>query len=318
MTKTNEAIYVGIDVSKAHVDIGLGGLDSVRRFSNDAAGLRAASDWLSACPVALVVMEATGCLHELAARVLRVGGFPVAVVNPGRVRNFARAKGRFAKTDRIDALMLAEYAATMQPVAGEERDDATQALGLLVLRRRQLVETLAAEQNRQGSLPVIIQDDGVDKSFETVMMALVRAITAIERQIDDLIMASEAFKTRDRLMRTVPGIGPVNSQTLIAELPELGTLTRRQVASLVGLAPFSRDSGAFRGYRSIHGGRRQIRTVLYMATITAIRCNPNIKAFYDRLKDEGKKPKVAITACMRKLIVTLNAIVRDQKEWNLS
>lgn len=317
MTKTNEAIYVGIDVSKAHVDIGLGGLDSVRRFSNDAAGLRAASDWLSACPVALVVMEATGCLHELAARVLRVGGFPVAVVNPGRVRNFARAKGRFAKTDRIDALMLAEYAATMQPVAGEERDDATQALGLLVLRRRQLVETLAAEQNRQGSLPVIIQDDGVDKSFETVMMALVRAITAIERQIDDLIMASEAFKTH-RLMRTVPGIGPVNSQTLIAELPELGTLTRRQVASLVGLAPFSRDSGAFRGYRSIHGGRRQIRTVLYMATITAIRCNPNIKAFYDRLKDKGKKPKVAITACMRKLIVTLNAIVRDQKEWNLS
>lgn len=318
MTKTNEAIYVGIDVSKAHVDIGLGGLDSVRRFGNDAAGLRAASDWLSACPVALVVMEATGCLHELAARVLRVGGFPVAVVNPGRVRNFARAKGRFAKTDRIDALMLAEYAATMQPAAGEERDDATQALGLLVLRRRQLVETLAAEQNRQGSLPVTIQDDGVDKSFETVMMALVRAITAIERQIDDLIMASEAFKTRDRLMRTVPGIGPVNSQTLIAELPELGTLTRRQVASLVGLAPFSRDSGAFRGYRSIHGGRRQIRTVLYMATITAIRCNPNIKAFYDRLKDEGKKPKVAITACMRKLIVTLNAIVRDQKEWNLS
>lgn len=318
MTKSNEAIHVGVDVSKVHVDIGLGELESVRRFSNDAAGLRAASDWLSAHPVALVVMEATGCLHELAAHLLRAGGFPVAVVNPGRVRNFARAKGRLAKTDRIDALVLAEYAAAMQPAAGEDRDEATRTLGLLVLRRRQLVEMLAAEQNRLKSLPVVTRDDGVDESFETVTAALVRAIDAIERQIDDRIMANEAFKTHDRLVRSVPGVGPVTSQTLIAELPELGTLTRRQVANLVGLAPIARDSGAFRGYRSIHGGRRQIRTTLYMATITAIRCNPKIKAFHDRLRDEGKKPKVAITACMRKLIVTLNAIVRDQREWNAS
>ena len=318
MTNMKEAVFVGIDVSKTHVDIGLGGQNLVRRFDNDTAGLRAASDWLSDHPVALVVMEATGRPHELAGRLPRTDGLAVAVVNPGRVRHFARAQGRFAKTDRADALVLAEYAAAMKPEAGAERDADTQVLGLLVPRRRQLVEMLASEQNRFKSLPVIVRDDGVNKSFEAVMASLVRAITAIERQIDDLIMESDTFKARDRLVRSVPGIGPVTSQTLIAELPELGRLTRRQVASLVGLSPFSRDSGAFRGYRSIHGGRRQIRTVLYMATVAAIRFNPKIKAFYERLKGKGKKPKVAIVACMRKMIVTLNAIVRDQKEWNVA
>lgn len=316
MTKESQAVYVGIDVSKGHLDVGLRPEGLVRRVGNDRAGVLSALDWLSGHDVALVVLEATGRLHELAARMLRAAGLPVAVVNPGRVRHYARAKGQWAKTDRIDALLLAEYADAMKPPAGQDREAKTEELASLVLRRRQLVGALSAEHLRLESLPERARTAAVLASFEAVLLTLTAQITAIEREIDDLITATPVLREWDRLLRSVPGVGTVTSQTLLAEVPELGSLTRRQIASLIGLAPFSRDSGAFRGQRSIFGGRGKVRSVLYMATLAAIRCNPNIRAFHKRLVENGKRPKVAIAAAMRKLIVTLNAIIRDQKSWN--
>lgn len=314
MMMQERGVVVGIDVAKRHVDIGVHGTGLVRRFANDGTGLGSALDWLSEFEVALVVMEATGRLHALAQRMAVAAGLPVAVVNPGWVRNFARAKGRLAKTDKIDALGIAEYGAVMKPAPRQERDATHEAVAELVLRRRQLVTTKAMEENRFQSL--VTGPEGVLRdSFETVIVALVGAIGAIERQIDALIVGDECLRARDGLLRSMPGVGPVTSQTLIAELPELGALTRRQIAALTGLAPINRDSGAVRGRRHIQGGRNQVRTVLYMATLAAIRFNPGIRAFHQRLRQQGKLPKVAITAAMRKLIVTLNAMVRDQKSW---
>ena len=311
----DKSVFVGIDVSKGHVDIGIHERAEVRRFSNDGKGLRAALTWLSEFQVALVVIEATGRLHETPTRLLRAAELPVAVVNPARPRHFARAKGRLAKTDRIDALVLAEYAAVLRPPPGQARDTATEALTALVQRRRQLVGLSAMEQNRRQDIAGLEIEDSLRESFMAVMLALVGQISEIERQIDRLIGEHEAFRELDILLRSVPGIGPVTSQTLLAQLPELGSLTRRQVASLVGLAPFNRDTGAFRGRRAIQGGRGDIRATLYMATLAAIRCNPTIQAFYQRLVQGGKLKKVAITACMRKLMTALNAIARDQKPW---
>lgn len=315
MTMQIETVFVGIDVSKSHVDIAIHKRAEVRRFDNHGAGLRTALGWLAEFEVALVVVEATGRLHEASARLLRAAGIAVAVVNPARVRHFARAKGRLAKTDALDALVLAEYAAVMRPVPGQARDAATEQLAALVQRRRQLVDLQVVEKNRRQDTTGSELETSLASSFEAIMIALVRQISCVESAIDTLIAESRTFNELDTLLQSVPGIGPVTSQTLIAELPELGKLTRRQVASLVGLAPFSRDSGAFRGRRAIHGGRGRIRATLYMATLAAIRCNPEIQAFHQRLIKQGKLQKVAITAAMRKLTVTLNAIARDQKPW---
>jgi transposase len=315
MTTRNETVFVGMDVSKAHVDIAIHERAEVRRFDNHGAGLRTALEWLAEHEVALVVVEATGRLHETPTRLMRAAGLAVAVLNPGRVRHFARAKGRLAKTDTLDALVLAEYAAVIRPAPGQARDAATGQLAALVQRRRQLVGLQTMEKNRRQDIIASQCEASLADSFEAVMIALVRQISRVEAAIDALIAEDRAFHDRDSLLQSVPCVGAVTSQTLIAELPELGTLTRRQIASLVGLAPFNRDSGAFRGRRAIYGGRARIRATLYMATLTAIRCNPKFKAFHQRLVDQGKLQKVAITATMRKLIVTLNAIVRDQKPW---
>lgn len=314
MTKTT-ATVIGIDVSKAWLDVGVHEEGLVRRFDNDAAGLGALEDWLAGMAVSLVVMEATGRLHRLCEARLLALGLAVAVVNPAHVRHFARAKGRLAKTDRADALMIAAYGAAMRPAPRLARPPELLALADLVARRRQLVDTLAAEKNRLNSLDDAALSRPLRDSFEAVMLALVGAITAMERSIDDAIHATAALSRKDQALRSVPGVGPVLSQTLIAEMPELGSLTRRQAAALAGLAPVARDSGRLRGRRFIQGGRANLRPVLYMATIAAIRCNPRIAAFYNRLLDAGKNKKAAITACMRKLIVTLNAILRDNNQW---
>ena len=315
LVKKNAAeVFVGIDVSKSHLDVGLYPGHEVRRFSNDVAGIDEMLEWLADLAVTLVVMEATGRLHVLVWRMTAAAGLPAAVVNPGRIRHFARAKGTIAKTDKIDALVIAAYGAMIKPAAKKIPDDATERLSELVLRRRQLINIRVAEENRLGSL-TIQPDEVVRESYNAVLVAIGNALIAIGREIDNLITADEDMKQRDDILRSMPGIGPVVAQTLLAELPELGQLTRRQIAALTGLAPVARDSGAFRGRRHIFGGRNQIRTALYMATLSAIQWNPQISAFHNRLRQQGKLPKVAITAAMRKIIVTLNAMVRDNKSW---
>ena len=318
MNTKDTMVSIGVDVSKRHLDVAVYPDAAVRRFGNDGAGLVACLDWLSAWPVDLVVMEATGRLHELAAGMLTAEGFAVAVVNPARVRYFARAKGRLAKTDRIDALVLAEYGAVMRPVPRTPVDEITRTLRQLVVRRRQLVELRAVETNRLNSRIEDTLDGLIGESFEATLLVLSAQITTVERRIDDHIQACQGLRKADGVMRTMPGVGPVLSQTILAEMPEIGQLTRKQIASLAGVAPINRDSGAFRGRRAIHGGRAYVRTVLYMATVAAIRCNPVVKHTYTALKQAGKPTKVAITACMRKIIVMLNAMVRDQKEWKMN
>jgi transposase len=304
-------VYVGIDVSKSHLDVGLYPGDGVRRFRNDGAGVGEMPDWLSAFPVALVVMEATGRLHELAWRMADAEGLSAAVA---RVRHFARARGTLAKTDKIDALVIAVYGAMIKPVPKQRPDAATERLSELVARRRQLVNTKVAEENRFKSL-TMEPDPTIRESYNILRITIVTAITAIGRAIDDLITADETMKHRDELLQLMPGIRATVSQTLLAELPELGQLTRRQIAALTGLAPVATDSGAFRGRRHIIGRRNQIRNALYMATLSAKQWNPQIKTLHNHLKQQGKLPKVVIIAAMRKIIVTLNAMIRDDKRW---
>lgn len=313
MTNAVEKV-IGIDVSKLWVDVAVHGRDEVRRFANDVTGLGACREWLGGSKGSLVVMEATGRLHRLAEEVLGQAGHGVAVVNPARIRHFARAKGRLAKTDRTDAFVIAEYGVVMQPPPRLGLAAEIRALADLVARRRQLVDTLTAEKNRFQSMGLT---PALKETFETIMRALVGCISDIERSINDLITSDQELKEKDRRLRSVPGIGPVCAQTLLSQMPELGRLTRKQIASLAGLAPVARDSGQFKGRRYIQGGRDNVRPVLYMATLAAIRCNPLIKAFYQRLRDQGKLPKVALTACMRKFIVILNALIRDNKSWEI-
>lgn len=318
MTRT-----VGVDVSKEWLDVAVHGAREGRRFANDLGGLEACARWLDGGPSAegrapaadtgtLVVMEATGRLHRLAEAVLMQAGCAVAVVNPARVRHFARAKGLLAKTDRADARVIAEYGAVMRPAPRLEVAPERRELADLVARRRQLVATLAAEKTRFQSLP---GRPALKASFEALGRALAATLAGIERAIDDLIARHAVLDETDKRLRAVPGVGPVLAQTLLSNLPELGSLTRKQIAALTGVAPMARDSGQFRGRRFIQGGRHAVRPVLYMATLAAIRCNPPIAAFHRHLKQQGKPPKLAVTACMRKLIVILNAIVRDSAEW---
>ena len=312
------SVTVGIDVAKAHVDVCVLGVASgVQRFANDADGhsaLAAASLPLGA---GLVVMEATGGYEAALACALQASGLPVAVLNPRQARDFARSMGRLAKTDAVDARMLAEMAAVLvrredlvrfvRPVA----DECQQWLAALVTRRRQLLAMLGSERQRLQITPRKLHP-----SIEAI-------IAAIKAQLDDLEAqmmghVREHFSGLDGLLQSTSGIGPVASATLIAQLPELGRLNRREIAALVGVAPMSNDSGNRKGRRRVQGGRFEIRRVLYMATLTAARYNPVIRAFYERLKAAGKLPKVALVACMRKLLTMLNAMVRTGKPWDAS
>lgn len=307
---------VGIDVAKAHVDVFvLGGEFTARRFENEAEGHSALATALKPLGVRLVVMEATGGYEAALACALQAVGLPVAVVNPKQARDFAKAMGRLAKTDAIDARMLAEFAETLsrrddldhfiRPLTDENQRD----LAALVTRRRQLLAMMLSERQRmQLAVPK------VRPSIEAM-------IEAIKAQLDDVEgemvgHVREHFGKLDALLRSTKGIGPVASATLIAELPELGKLSRREIAALVGVAPIANDSGNTRGRRRVQGGRFEIRRTLYMATLTATRHNPAVKAFYDRLVGAGKLPKVALIACMRKLLTTLNAMVKTNTPWD--
>jgi transposase len=312
------SVVVGIDVAKAHVDVSvLGAKLDAQRFDNEAEAHSALAAALRPLGVALVVMEATGGYEAALACALQAAGLPVAVVNPRQARDFAKSMGRLAKTDRIDARMLAEFAAVLvrrddlasliRPLA----DTQQQALAAMVTRRRQLVTMMLSERQRlQLALAV------VRPSIEAMIEAIRKQLDDVEAQMVSHVQAH--YAELDKLLRSASGIGPVASATLIAELPELGKLNRREIAALVGVAPMANDSGNTKGRRRVQGGRFEIRRVLYMATLTAARHNPAIKIFYDRLLAAGKLPKVALVACMRKLLTTLNAMVKTNKPWDKS
>lgn len=311
-------MFVGIDVSKERLDVSVRGSELAFSVAYDEPGLTELVTRLTeeGKPIKLVVVEATGGYERDVATTLLAAGLPLAVVNPRQVRDFAKATGKLAKTDAIDAAILAFFAEAIQPAAHAIPDDVTVLLDALVTRRRQLVQMLAAEKNRRAGL--LIQrtpNKTVLKNLDTHIAWLEKQLSDLETEIKQAIESSPAWREKDDLLRGVTGIGRVTTATLLSYLPELGTLNRKKIAALVGLAPFNRDSGALRGRRAIWGGREAVRSVLYMAALTAIRCNPVFKAFYARLRAVGKPAKVAITATMRKLLVTLNAMLRDGAPW---
>jgi transposase len=303
--------YVGVDVSKAHLDVAISGETEVVREGNDEAGVQRVCDRLRTLNPVLIVMEATGGFEATAAAALNDAGLAVAVVNPRQVRDFAKATGRLAKTDRIDAQVLAHFAEAVKPEPRPLPDEQARELEALVNRRRQVVEMIVAEKNRLGAC----RQKALRKSIQEHIAWLERQLRLTDRDVGDAVRRSPLWRENEDLLRSVPGIGRVTAVTLLAHLPELGRLDRRQIAALAGLAPFNRDSGSFTGERSIWGGRREIRPVLYMAAMSAIRRNAGIGAFYRRLLSHGKPKKLALTACMRKLLVILNAICRTRRGW---
>lgn len=308
MTGTN---FIGIDVSKDRLDVHVRPAGETFMVTRDEEGLGDLVSRLSPLSPALVVLEATGGLQLRVAAHLGAACLPVAVVNPRQVRDFARAAGRLAKTDRLDAEVIAAFAEAMRPVPRKLADEETRHMAALVARRRQLVEMRTMEKNRRAALDAGPARHQLDEHIGW----LTRAIEEIDNDIDGAVRASNAWRVDEDLLRSVPGVGPVLCRTLLAELPELGNLNRRQIAALVGVAPFNRDSGTMRGRRTVWGGRGHIRATLYMATVTATRVNPVISETYRNLRHNGKPAKLALTACMRKLLVILNAIMRDKTEW---
>jgi len=304
-------IFVGIDVSKDRLDVHVRPSGEAFVVARDDKGLADLSERLRRQPPRLIVLEATGGLQVRVAGMLAAEDFPVAVVNPRQVRDFARALGRLAKTDRIDAEAIALFAERVQPVPRPLPDEETRALQALVARRRQLVEMMAAEKQRR----LQVANRRAKASLEAHLDWLRKAITELDDDLDGAVRASPLWRASEDLLRSVPGVGPVVTRTLLAELPELGDLTRRQIAALVGVAPINRDSGKMRGRRTIAGGRARVRHVLYMAALVATRSNPVIAAYYARMRAAGKPPKTALVACMHKLLAILNAIMRDKNPW---
>jgi transposase len=307
---TPAACWVGIDVAKAHLDVAIWPTQERLRVTRDEAGMGELIAWLQPQTPALIVLEATGGLETLVAGMLSEAQLPTAVINPRQARDFAKALGVLAKTDALDALVLARFGHSIQPTPRPWKDEETQALTALLQRRRQLVTILTAEKNRLTSAHRQVHAD-----IQTTITWLEQRIKALDDDLHGRLRASPVWREQDNLLRSVPGIGAVTAVTLLAALPELGTLDRRQISALVGVCPLNRDSGQYRGHRSIFGGRAVVRTVLYMATLTASRCNPVIQAFYQRLRAAGKPAKVALTACMRKLLTILNAMLKAKTPW---
>jgi transposase len=304
--------FVGIDVSKARLDGACRPDGTSFSHPNDPTGIAAVVDRLRAGRPTLIVLEATGGLEVPLVVALATAGLAVAVVNPRQVRDFARATGRLAKTDRIDAAVLAHFADAIRPEARPLPDDATRRLEALVTRRRQLVEMRTAELNRLGSAT----SGEVRRDLEAHVAYLTGQIDELDRGLGEAIKDSPCWKGKDALLRGVPGIGEVVSRTMLALMPELGTLSNKRISALAGLAPVARESGTLHGRRCIAGGRGPVRAVLYMAALSAKRYNPVLRVFYDRLIAAGKLPKVALTAVMRKLLTIINAMVRHHRPWD--
>jgi transposase len=266
---------------------------------------------LTALAPALIVLEATGGLEVPLVGAVAVAGLPVVVVNPRQVRDFAKATGRLAKTDTLDAAVLAHFAAAVQPAVRPLPDAATQGLAAVVTRRRQLVDMLTAERNRLSCAPL-----GLRKELQAHIRWRERRIAGLDTELEHAIRTSPVWRAQEARLRSVPGIGPIVARTLLAQLPELGTLAPKPLAALVGVAPLNRDSGLFRGRRKVGAGRAAVRAVLDMGTLAAVRFNPVLRPFYQRLRAAGKLPKVALTACMHKLLTILNALLKHQRRWD--
>jgi transposase len=306
---------VGIDVAKATLDVQVRPTDERWTVANDELGIRTLVEQLRAVAPTQVVLEATGGYEFAVVSALAAAALPVIVVNPRQVRDFAKATGRLAKTDRLDAAVLARFAEQVRPEARPLATAEQQELDALLTRRRQLIEMLTAEKNRLGQV-FVRGGKQVRKSLKTHIAFLERELRMTDSDLGELVRRSPVWRERDDLLQSAPGVGPVLSRTILAALPELGQLDRKAIAALVGVAPLNRDSGLMRGKRMIFGGRAPVRTALYMGTLTATRCNPVIKAFYQRLVAAGKPKKVALTACMRKLLIILNAMVRQGTRWS--
>jgi len=306
-----ERLFVGIDVSKDRLDVHVRPTDESFAIQADETGIAALLARLAGLQPSLVVLEATGGYEAAVAAAIAHAGVPVAVVNPRQIRDFARATGQLAKSDTLDARVIARFAETVQPPVRGLATDQAQALAELVSRRRQLVDMLAAEMNRYRQA----RNRPLQKRINAHVTWLTRAIEELEDDIKRLIRSSPVWRETENLLMSVPGIGDITAHALIADLPELGHLDRRRIAALVGIAPLNRDSGLWRGRRTIGGGRPTVRRALYMATMVAIRYNPMIAAFYRRLTAAGRPKKVAIIAAMRKLVTILNAVLRDQRPW---
>jgi len=303
-------LFVGIDVAKDELVIALGPSRDLVAVPNDESGIRHVLEHLQAASPALIVLEATGGYETAAVAALAAAGLPVVVANPRQVRAFAKAMGILAKTDNIDAHVLALFAERVRPPIRPLPDEALRMLDALLTRRRQLIEMLVAERNRLAhALPP------VGKSLKQHIRWLERRLADVDSDMDQAIQQSPVWRAKEDLLRSVPGVGPVVSRTLLADLPELGALNRKQIAALVGVAPLAKDSGTLRGKRMVWGGRAPVRAVLYMGALIASRHNPVIRDFYQRLVAAGKPKKVALTACMRKLLVILNTMVRNNTRW---
>lgn len=301
---------VGIDVAKAWLDIAVRPGGAQWRVANGAAAWPALIEQVRALRPHVVVLEATGGYERGVVAALAAAGLPVVVVNPRQVRDFAKATGKLAKTDVLDAHVLAHFAEAVRPEPRPLTDEATQRLAALLERRSQLVAMLTAEKNRRQQAP-----DSVHTLIEAHIAWLEQALDQLNRDLDQTLHASPVWREREQLLRSVPGVGPILTLTVLADLPELGTLAHKPLAALVGVAPLNRDSGAARGKRAIWGGRARVRAALYMSTLSAVRYNPVLRAFWTRLREQGKPPKVALVACMHKLLTILNAMLKHRTPW---
>jgi transposase len=304
-------VLVGIDVSKAQLDVALRPTDDGWHVSHDELGIASLVERLRTVQPTLVVLEATGGLEVPVTGALAEAGLPVVVVNPRHARDFAKATGRLAKTDTLDARGLAHVAEAVRPTPRPLPEAQAQALSALLTRRRQVVQRLTAERRRLQAASQPIRAD-----IQAHITWLTRRLAHTDADVGAAIHASPLWRATDELLQSTPGVGPMLSRTLVAEVPELGVLNRQEIAALIGVAPFNRDSGTLRGKRAVWGGRAHVRAVLYMGTLAAVRHNPVLKAFYERLRAVGKAPKVALTACMRKLLTILNARLKHRTPWH--
>lgn len=312
MTDNQNESFVGIDVAKSTLDARLEPVGESLHLTYDEPGVAELKKRLLALSPTLIVMEATGGLETRLACELAGSGLPVAIINPRQARDFAKATGQLAKTDRVDAAVLCAFAKAIRPAVRPLKDEQTRELDDLVTRRRQLVSMRTQEMLRLGAA----DSKALQKSLKKHIAWLTRQIDATDIDLTRCLRTSEAWRVKDDLLQSIPGVGTVTSLTLLAKCPELGQLNRREIAKLAGVAPLANDSGTHRGKRFVWGGRADMRTVLYMATISAIRCNPAITQFADRLKQAGKPPKVVIVACMRKLLTIMNAMLKNRALWN--
>jgi len=304
-------LFVGIDISKDRLDVHIQPTEECYSLAHDEAGVAEVVRRVRDLGPQLVAMEATGGYEIRLAAALGSAGLPVVVVNPRQIRDYARATGQIAKTDRLDARVIAAFAGAVRPAVRPLPDDEAQQLGEVIARRRQLVDMLGAETNRRR----MVRDPRLRERLKDHITWLEQAVGEVDDDLRGLVRGSVLWRETDDLLRSAPGIGEVTSFTLIADVPELGRLGRRRIAALIGVAPMNRDSGTLRGRRMVSGGRAPVRAVLYMATLSAIRYNPTIAAFYQRLRAAGRPGKVAVVAAMRKLLTILNAIVRERRPW---